>query len=91
MRQNLHCDIGVNVKCAADPDTDAWKGARIFSNNEENRNYFITREEYNEYGPDYFKDHWCSNLPILQQRNNTSFPMNNDNTPVKTPNKKQKI
>jgi hypothetical protein len=26
--------------------------------------YFVTRNEYNEYGADYIKEHYCSNQVI---------------------------
>jgi hypothetical protein len=74
------------VKLAENPNLDAWKGARLFSNEEVNKQYYITKEEYEEYGVDYFKEHWCSNLPIFTQRNSN---LNYDINPQSV--KKQKI
>ncbi|CAL1298090.1 unnamed protein product [Larinioides sclopetarius] len=51
-----------NVQLADDPLLDAWRGARKWALNEENlKKFSVTRQEYEEKGGDYLKDHMCSN------------------------------
>ncbi|PWA03572.1 hypothetical protein BB558_000292 [Smittium angustum] len=56
----------MNIKMASDLALDAWKGAALWtkdvSENSNQKNVFMTREEYNEYGGEYFKEHEYSNL-----------------------------
>lgn len=41
---------------------DAWKGARKWTLSDDNLNKFsVTRQEYEEKGGDYLKEHICSN------------------------------
>ena len=64
----------INVMRAEDPILDAWKGARLFfndtyANDGKNENklrntIYISKKEYNEYGVDYFKEHFCGNIKI---------------------------
>ena len=59
---------------AEEPILDVWKGARQFFNDTYNKNenngnklrdsIYITRKEYDEYGFDYFKEHFCGNIKI---------------------------
>lgn len=47
----------------ANPEFDAWNGARKWANNPENvSQYFITKGEYEEFGDGYFKEHISSNI-----------------------------
>ncbi|GIX73756.1 actin-related protein 5 [Caerostris extrusa] len=51
-----------NVQLADDPLLDAWKGAKKWALNDDNlKKYSVTRQEYEEKGGDYLKDHMCSN------------------------------
>ncbi len=62
LRSNLHCDIDIRITLADDPELDAWKGQRMFYNNEiDNKSCFISKEDYFEYGAEYFVEHRCSN------------------------------
>ncbi len=74
LRRNLNVEFDINVSKvnniinkADDMDIDAWRGAVKFYNENENHKYFITRQEYFEFGPDYFKENWCSNYLIQRQ------------------------
>ena len=40
---------------------DGWRGASGWSQREENRAWFVTREEYRERGGEYLKEHPASN------------------------------
>jgi len=84
LKQNLSCDINVNIFKATDPELDAWKGARNFMNNQSNSNFFITKRDYEECGPDYFKEHFCSNY--FPNYNMTKLDEKSD-----YPNKRKKI
>lgn len=41
--------------------TDAWHGARNFANSPKFKSSVTTRAEYQEYGSEYFKEHYASN------------------------------
>jgi len=62
LRTNLDCDYKINIYKANDPELDGWRGQKQFFNKKENSEFFITKKEYYEYGPDYFKEHFCSNV-----------------------------
>ena len=51
-----------NITCAKNPVFDAWYGAKNFANNELNKQWFVTKDEYSENGPEYFKEHCASNI-----------------------------
>lgn len=42
-------------------ELDAWNGARVFADSPNIGNYLISRNEYNEYGGEYLKEHDASN------------------------------
>lgn len=52
----------INVKRAADPVLDAWKGAAMFAQDKTKQQYFVTKKEYEEYGSDYIKEHGLGNI-----------------------------
>ena len=86
LRCNLNCDFEINIHKADDPELDAWKGASMFMRDKENKQYFITREEYNEYGAEYFKEHYFSNEVISSRGSYNSLRDN-----IYVTNKKQKL
>ena len=47
---------------AKNPTIDSWKGARKFALSSEFNEQLVTRQEYDEKGGEYFKDHTASNL-----------------------------
>ena len=76
LKSYLPVGTEINVMKARDPILDVWKGAKYFFNNtyiiDKNHNkninirqsIYITRKEYEEYGFDYFKEHFCGNIKI---------------------------
>ena len=73
MRRNLPVNTDINILTAENPVLDAWKGARLFFNDTYNLNgiksnlkdnIYITKKEYEEYGVEYFKEHFCGNIKI---------------------------
>ncbi|KAI8075401.1 uncharacterized protein B0P05DRAFT_580053 [Gilbertella persicaria] len=52
----------IKVKRALDPILDAWRGAAMFAQEESNKQSFITKQEYQEYGPEYMKEHGLGNV-----------------------------
>ena len=73
MRRNLPVNTDINILTAEKPVLDAWKGARLFFNDTYNLNgiksnlkdnIYITKKEYEEYGVEYFKEHFCGNIKI---------------------------
>lgn len=62
-----------NLRVAANPSLDAWKGASQFAASEEFRKSMITRQLYDECGGEYFKEHVASNFyyPTPSQASST--------------------
>ena len=58
----------------------------MFMRDKENKQYFITREEYNEYGAEYFKELYFSNEVISSRGSYNSLRDN-----IYVTNKKQKL
>ncbi|KAI8337817.1 hypothetical protein EDC96DRAFT_450184 [Choanephora cucurbitarum] len=52
----------IKVKRAVDPILDAWKGAAMFAQEQANKQYFVTKQEYLEYGSEYMKEHGLGNV-----------------------------
>ncbi|KAI9478375.1 MAG: hypothetical protein EXX96DRAFT_595711 [Benjaminiella poitrasii] len=52
----------IKVKRAKDPVLDAWKGAAMFAKDETKKQYFVTKQEYEEFGSDYIKEHGLGNV-----------------------------
>ncbi|PHZ16032.1 actin-like ATPase domain-containing protein [Rhizopus microsporus ATCC 52813] len=55
-------NTNITVKRAKDPLLDAWRGAAMFGQDNTNKQYFVTRKEYEEYGSDYLKEHGLGNI-----------------------------
>ena len=63
LRSCLPVGTEINICKAGDVVLDAWKGARMFYNDvKENKGAFINKREYEEYGVEYFKEHFCGNV-----------------------------
>lgn len=62
LRAILPADVQLGVRRAQDPVLDAWKGAAKWASTRESRSSFITREEFQEKGGDYIKEHNLGNL-----------------------------
>jgi hypothetical protein len=72
----------------------------MFSKIPENNIYFTTKDEYDEYGPDYMKEHICSNnynynynFNQMQMNMSINITENNNNNQDMNyiPNKKAKF
>lgn len=61
LRAVLPADSFVRIRRAKDPLLDAWKGAAQWAAERESRKNFFTRQEYNEKGSDYLKEHHLGN------------------------------
>lgn len=64
LRAVLPSDAGLNVRSATDPVLDAWRGAASWAKGLGSsglKKVSVTREEYNEMGGEYIKDHGLGN------------------------------
>ncbi|SCU84597.1 LAMI_0C08130g1_1 [Lachancea mirantina] len=65
--QFLPMHTKLNVKLASDPLLDTWKGmAKLSQNEEQYKTSFVTKSEYEEYGPHYIKEHGLGNVTHFQ-------------------------
>ena len=53
-----------SVQPAQDGLLDAWRGGCSWVNSEDSRGAFISREEYDENGVEFFKEHVTSNVSV---------------------------
>ena len=51
----------VKVYEAQDAVLDAYRGARLFATSDAFANSCVTKKDYEELGPEYLKEHACSN------------------------------
>ena len=61
LRAVLPAESTVGVRKAKNPVLDAWKGAAQWASQTQSRNSFVTREEYQEKGGEYIKEHNLGN------------------------------
>ncbi|RLV95355.1 Actin-related protein 5 [Spathaspora sp. JA1] len=52
----------LKVRTARNPILDAWHGMQMWSESEECQNGYVTKEEYEEYGAEYIKEHGLGNV-----------------------------
>jgi actin-related protein 5 len=62
LRAVLPTDSLMRVRRAVDPLLDAWRGAAQWSKESSFKSALVTREEYQEKGSDYFKEHALGNM-----------------------------
>ena len=62
LRAVLPVDVQLGVRKAKDPVLDAWKGAAKWARTTENRQAFVSREEYIEKGGEYLREHNLGNV-----------------------------
>ncbi|KAI9317058.1 hypothetical protein BX666DRAFT_1857734 [Dichotomocladium elegans] len=62
LRSILPVGTTFEVKRAKDPLLDAWKGAALFARNKDYGKYAVSRQEYEEYGGEYIKEHGLGNV-----------------------------
>lgn len=55
----------LKVRRAKDPILDAWKGMQKWSSSEECENSYVSKEEYEELGPEYIKEHGLGNACLM--------------------------
>ncbi|KAL2038685.1 hypothetical protein N7G274_008443 [Stereocaulon virgatum] len=61
LRAVLPIEASMRIRQASDPLLDAWKGAAQWSNESSFKLALVTREEYQEKGSDYLKEHNLGN------------------------------
>ncbi|EME41185.1 hypothetical protein DOTSEDRAFT_55083 [Dothistroma septosporum NZE10] len=62
LRAVLPTELQIGLRKARDPVLDAWKGAAAWAGKTDNRQNFVTREEFAEKGGEYIKEHGCGNV-----------------------------
>ncbi|CDK29671.1 unnamed protein product [Kuraishia capsulata CBS 1993] len=55
-RSFLPVDANLRVRKANDPILDAWRGMASWSTSSDSADYFISKQEYEEMGPEYIKE-----------------------------------
>ncbi len=53
--------VPLHVRTAKDPILDPWHGMYKWANSEDSSDGYVTKEEYEEYGPEYIKEHGLGN------------------------------
>ncbi|KAL8729965.1 MAG: hypothetical protein Q9166_004410 [cf. Caloplaca sp. 2 TL-2023] len=61
LRAVLPVEAPINLRTARDPVLDAWRGAAHWAGNPESAQAFVSREEYQEKGSEYMKEHNLGN------------------------------
>lgn len=63
----LPSDTPIGVHISKNPSLDSWRGMSKFAGDEELlKKAMITKEEYEEYGPDYIKEHRLGNCKYFE-------------------------
>ena len=57
-----------SIYSAEDGLGDAWRGGCSWANSDNSQGGFVSREEYEEHGVEYFKEHVTSNLSIAPMK-----------------------
>lgn len=55
----------LKVRNAQDPNIDPWRGMQMWSTTEECESSYVSRAEYEEYGPEYIKEHKLGNVSLM--------------------------
>lgn len=64
-RSFLPIGAPINVRTAKDPLLDSWHGMYKWANNEQDsKNGYVTKEDYEEYGAEYIKEHGLGNVSL---------------------------
>ncbi|KAL8872155.1 MAG: hypothetical protein Q9174_002166 [Haloplaca sp. 1 TL-2023] len=61
LRANLPVEIPINIRKADSPTLDAWRGAAQWAAGPDSSQGFVTRQEYQEKGSEYMKEHNLGN------------------------------
>ena len=62
LRMQLPIEVALGVRRARDPVTDAWCGAAQWVGTQEYRDKRVSKEEYEERGSEYLKEHSLGNV-----------------------------
>lgn len=54
----------IRVRTARDPIGDSWRGMQKWASSEECENSYISKADYEEYGPEYIKEHGLGNVSL---------------------------
>lgn len=63
--QFLPTETPLHVRTAKDPLLDAWHGMYKWANSDDSKHAYVTKAEFEEYGPEYIKEHGLGNACIL--------------------------
>ncbi|KAL9057558.1 MAG: hypothetical protein Q9162_002291 [Coniocarpon cinnabarinum] len=61
LRACLPVEAQLGVRMASDPRLDAWRGAARWANEKQSGNAWVTRQEFEEMGSEYIKEHDLGN------------------------------
>lgn len=61
----LPAEAPLKVRSAVDPLSDAWRGIAKWAQSGEADSSYLTKQEYEEMGPDYIKEHNLGNVNVL--------------------------
>ncbi|KAK9454515.1 hypothetical protein V1511DRAFT_502200, partial [Dipodascopsis uninucleata] len=64
LRSLMPVNQELNIRKASDGVLDAWRGMRKWISEDEGQASLLTRAEYEEYGPDYIKEHRLGNVSL---------------------------
>ncbi|CAI2176173.1 3524_t:CDS:10 [Funneliformis geosporum] len=62
LKSILPSDSALRIIHAKDPVLDSWRGAALWAKTEDFHKYAVTRQEYQECGGDYLKEHRFGNV-----------------------------
>ncbi|CCD24419.1 actin-related protein ARP5 NDAI_0D01060 [Naumovozyma dairenensis CBS 421] len=66
-REFLPVNTQFNVNMTSDPTFDAWNGmAKLAQNETDYKKTIISKKEYEEYGPEYIKEHKLGNMKYFE-------------------------
>lgn len=61
MREIRPFETNFNVNVSSNTNLDAWYGARDFANSNDLKQYLTTKQDFEEFGGEYLKEHYASN------------------------------
>ncbi|CAH6720408.1 actin-related protein 5 [[Candida] jaroonii] len=56
----------LRVRKAQDATIDPWKGMKLWSDTNECKGSYVTKAEFEEYGPEYIKEHGLGNVCLME-------------------------
>lgn len=64
LRSILPVDTPINITQARDAIVDPWRGMQKWLQTQEATESFVSKKEYEEYGPEYIKEHSLGNISL---------------------------